>query len=178
MRLECHAYAARSMKEKGFVCNAQKTLPNQALPRFWQHTEPHCLDHARTIFLFPLLAAARKGHASCVKILINARANLKRVGEHRGDFPLLQDGHVECVRHLIDAKVDANQVNKKGEFPLLMAEQHEHVECVQLLLKAGATRESHPLAPCARGESGRSFPEVKPRHSFAAASVAEVAEAF
>ncbi|CAE7240101.1 secG [Symbiodinium sp. CCMP2592] len=89
-----------------------------------------------------LRLAAFEGQASCVEVLLVAKADANAIHPQNGFFSLLlaaQLGHASCVELLLKAGAEACQVNsQRGIFPLLMAAQDGHASCVELLLKAGA----------------------------------------
>ena len=84
----------------------------------------------------PLFNAAANGHSDCVKLLLEAGADIKAT-----DSILAMaagSGNPECVRILIDAGADVNAVDKYKYTPLHMAAFNGHGECVKLLIAKGA----------------------------------------
>jgi len=100
--------------------------------------------------------AAAFGHAACLRLLIEAGANLE-AKTYRGYFtPLLlaaQEGHAECCSLLLAKGVDANtgddcgqvsysslggsqtrRTNPHPQTPLMLAISQAHIPCVRVLL--------------------------------------------
>ncbi|HUU92443.1 MAG TPA: ankyrin repeat domain-containing protein [Phycisphaerae bacterium] len=88
----------------------------------------------------PLEAAARRGHAQVVRILLAAGADAKG---HEGFGALhaaATEGHADAVKVLLDAGTDVNTVddyNRSGA-PLHQAAGGGHLEVIDLLVRAGA----------------------------------------
>lgn len=87
--------------------------------------------------LFP---AAEGGHAACVKLLLEAGANVKEKSEWGYTCLMLaaRGGAAECVRLLLVAGADANAVAADDWSSLMFAAERGDAECVKLLIDAGA----------------------------------------
>lgn len=108
----------------------------------------------------PLPAAARKGQAACVELLLAAGAACDVAGDNcvQPLYLAAEHGHTTCVELLlrggasVDGKYEAN-----GATPLLAAAGGGHAACVEVLLRAGAGKEARdargwtPLLAAARG---------------------------
>ena len=87
-----------------------------------------------------VIAAARKGHALCLKLLIKAGGDLNMFDEH-GKTALIyaaENGHIECLNMLIKAGADVNFKNKWDLTALLSAAVSEKQDCLEALIHAGA----------------------------------------
>ena len=89
-----------------------------------------------------LMHAARRGHAACVRLLLEAGADTERVAHYGGGTALMyaaRRGHAACVRLLLGAGADTERVEREGGATALMcAAKRGHDACVRLLLLAGA----------------------------------------
>lgn len=91
----------------------------------------------------PIITAANLGHVECVRLLIEAGADVNRNAPPEGGQSALlmaaEFGHPEIVSMLLDAGADLAMVNpRNGTHPLGGAVVRGHAEIVRLLLKAGA----------------------------------------
>lgn len=95
-----------------------------------------------------LQLAAYKGRQDCVKILLEARADVHMRNKygHSALTPAALNGKTEVVKLLIAAEADINAVTKHGETPLVLAAHAGHAECVAALLAAGADAEVKTIA--------------------------------
>lgn len=92
--------------------------------------------------MFPLLAAAAKGHLRVMCLLLEAQADPEQSNMTSGMFPLLpatRGGHDNSVRLLLFSRADASQADKFGTFPLLHAAREGHADCAWALLEAKAS---------------------------------------
>ena len=84
---------------------------------------------------------ARRGHAGCLKVLMQARTAMDKY-KHRSVYhEALEEaatwGRIACVKILVKAGADVNKMNVNG--PLLVrAAGRGHTECVEFLLSKGA----------------------------------------
>ena len=89
----------------------------------------------------PLCAAALNGHMACVRTLISAGAPIL-TGKMHGYSALssaAQNGHVEILQYLLQQGISANaEVTPNGGTPLLMASLDGQLDCMRVLLAAGA----------------------------------------
>ena len=90
-----------------------------------------------------------KANVELIQALINAKANANQVDKD-GTTPLIHVIEVtplisinknQCIQALINAKVDVNQEKKSdtSRKPLAIARQINCVDCVNTLVRAGAT---------------------------------------
>ena len=96
----------------------------------------------------PLYIAARKGHADCVRLLLQHGANPDALNEAEsyaregGDETALhtaaQKGHAECVRVLLEHGASPNARNRDEDTPLMLAVTEGKVDAVRALLEGGA----------------------------------------
>lgn len=71
----------------------------------------------------PLICAAFKGHAECVKLLLERGADKEAQGKEAGRTPLMRaalGGHLDCVRLLLEAGADAKARDISGKTALDM----------------------------------------------------------
>lgn len=94
----------------------------------------------------PLLLAAKGGRLDAVKLLLKRGASVNVADEPGLWSPLLYAanyGHDEVCKELLAHGANANHANKFGNTPLHAAAigtRASHVECVKLLLAAGADK--------------------------------------
>ncbi|XP_047416186.1 cortactin-binding protein 2 isoform X3 [Sciurus carolinensis] len=89
-----------------------------------------------------LYSAAKKGHTDCVRLLLNAEAQVD-AADKNGFTPLCAaaaQGHFECVELLIAYDAHVNHAAARGQTPLYLACKNGNKECVKLLLEAGSDR--------------------------------------
>lgn len=88
----------------------------------------------------PLMVAARGGHASVVRALLDARADLTARSEDGSDALLhaASGGNVGVIQALLEAKADVESVNEDEVSPLLLAAHYGHAVAAKVLLEAGA----------------------------------------
>ncbi|KAI6054667.1 cortactin-binding protein 2 isoform X2 [Marmota monax] len=89
-----------------------------------------------------LYSAAKNGHADCVRLLLNAEAQVD-AADKNGFTPLCAaaaQGHFECVELLIAYNAHINHAAAGGQTPLYLACKNGNKECVKLLLEAGTDR--------------------------------------
>lgn len=104
----------------------------------------------------PLMAAtAFGGRTSIIQKLLEARADihrqaldlLERGGKVRATalHKLAQDGHLDAIQLLVQAKADVNQARSDGITPLAIAINKSHAKVVNLLIAAGAHKDSRDI---------------------------------
>nr|XP_040147526.1 cortactin-binding protein 2 isoform X2 [Ictidomys tridecemlineatus] len=89
-----------------------------------------------------LYSAAKNGHTDCVRLLLNAEAQVD-AADKNGFTPLCAaaaQGHFECVELLIAYDAHINHAAAGGQTPLYLACKNGNKECVKLLLEAGTDR--------------------------------------
>ncbi|KAM5255151.1 cortactin-binding protein 2 isoform 2-T2 [Ctenodactylus gundi] len=89
-----------------------------------------------------LYSAAKNGHTDCVRLLLNAEAQVD-AADKNGFTPLCSaaaQGHLECVQLLIAYDANINHAAAGGQTPLYLACKNGNNECIKLLLEAGADR--------------------------------------
>ena len=135
---------------------------NDLLARAMLDGKEHALRHAlsrnasvtRTIGagLSPLQLAVGHGHASCLRLLLEAGAHSDAPNKY-GWSPVhvtAIHGHADCLRLLLEAGTDADSESAGGFSPLYLAALHGNADCVRALLSAGAHKDKAPasgLAP-------------------------------
>ena len=88
--------------------------------------------------------AAMNGHYNCLKLLIQAGANVNHSISINQVTPLMlaaQHGFLNCVQELIEAGADVNATDKNGRTALMEAAHGKKgtcTDCVKLLVNAGA----------------------------------------
>ncbi len=106
----------------------------------------------------PVLQAALQGHASMVRLLIEAKANVHEE-DTRDNVTVLKaaaaGGDVECVRLVLECKANVNACDGTA---LTRAAQGGHVGAVRVLLEAGAwvdhpSADVTPLTAAVRGNA-------------------------
>ena len=88
----------------------------------------------------PLMAAVFNGHLECVKLLIQAGADLN-VQDENGRTTLMfaaAKGHVDCVKLLTEAGADLDIWHEYGFTALMIAALDGSETCFKTLLNAGA----------------------------------------
>ncbi|XP_076972960.1 cortactin-binding protein 2 isoform X2 [Tamandua tetradactyla] len=89
-----------------------------------------------------LYSAAKNGHTDCVRLLLNAEAQVN-AADKNGFTPLCAaaaQGHFECIELLIAYHADIDHAADGGQTPLYLACKNGHKECIRLLLEAGTDR--------------------------------------
>ncbi|XP_040115806.1 cortactin-binding protein 2 [Oryx dammah] len=89
-----------------------------------------------------LYSAAKNGHTDCVRLLLNAEAQVN-AADKNGFTPLCAaaaQGHFKCVELLIAYDANINCAADGGQTPLYLACKNGNKECVKLLLEAGTDR--------------------------------------
>ncbi|KAM9077304.1 cortactin-binding protein 2 isoform 3-T3 [Megaptera novaeangliae] len=89
-----------------------------------------------------LYSAAKNGHTDCVRLLLNAEAQVN-AADKNGFTPLCAaaaQGHFKCVELLIAYDANINHAADGGQTPLYLACKNGNKECIQLLLEAGTDR--------------------------------------
>uniref|UniRef100_A0A8C8ZP66 Cortactin-binding protein 2 n=1 Tax=Prolemur simus TaxID=1328070 RepID=A0A8C8ZP66_PROSS len=89
-----------------------------------------------------LYSAAKNGHTDCVRLLLNAEAQVN-AADKNGFTPLCAaaaQGHFECVELLIAYDAHINHAADGGQTPLYLACKNGNKECIKLLLEAGTDR--------------------------------------
>lgn len=95
----------------------------------------------------PLICAARKGHAGCVRALLEGGANVSATSD-AGDTALhfaAIEGHADCVRILIEeGKADIDTADRDHATALELATQYSRLDVIQVLLALDAAPECDP----------------------------------
>ncbi|XP_074124307.1 cortactin-binding protein 2 isoform X4 [Sminthopsis crassicaudata] len=89
-----------------------------------------------------LYSAAMNGHTDCVRLLLNAEAQVN-TADKNGFTPLCSaaaQGHFKCAELLIAYHADINHAAERGQTPLYLACKNGNNECIKLLLEAGTDR--------------------------------------
>jgi len=89
----------------------------------------------------PIHVAAGQGDETCLKILLQYKADVRVLLGAERMSPLhlaAADGSSGCIRLLLEARANANSVNVKGQTPLHLAIQSQSIDSVTVLLEAGA----------------------------------------
>ncbi|KAM9215911.1 cortactin-binding protein 2 [Dugong dugon] len=92
--------------------------------------------------LSALYSAAKNGHTDCVRLLLDAEAQVN-AADKNGFTPLCAaaaQGHDKCVELLIAYHADINHAADGGQTPLYLACKNGNKECIKLLLEAGTDR--------------------------------------
>ena len=92
----------------------------------------------------PLITAMEKNDTECLKLLINAGANVNAANKH-GVTPLHihnmgndSSEHSQCLNLLLDKDdTDVNVVDDYGNTPLIYAAKYCHHDCLTTLLQTG-----------------------------------------
>ncbi|XP_059027654.1 cortactin-binding protein 2 isoform X2 [Mustela lutreola] len=89
-----------------------------------------------------LYSAAKNGHTDCVRLLLNAEAQVN-AADKNGFTPLCAaaaQGHFKCVELLIAYNANINHAADEGQTPLYLACKNGNKECIKHLLEAGTDR--------------------------------------
>ena len=99
------------------------------------------------INLSALMYASKKGHATRVKLLLNAGAdvNLKDRDNMTALMYSATNGYDDCVELLLKAGADVNTKDRNDMTALALATSNGHAGCVKLLQEAGASVNSDQL---------------------------------
>jgi hypothetical protein len=88
-----------------------------------------------------LHVTAYRGHAACMRLLIDAKADLEVRGVAEGTTALrfaATMGGQECLQVLIENEADVNTADDGGITPVHSAAQGGHSKCLSMLINAGA----------------------------------------
>ena len=88
-----------------------------------------------------LNVAASSGHQVCLKILLDARADLNTKNERGGTalYMACQNKHETCLQMLIEAGADLNEPNRDNSFTALIKAAFEgHTNSLRMLIKGQA----------------------------------------
>ena len=91
-------------------------------------------------FYTPLTSAAERGQTACLKLLINAGADVN-IPDPNGETPLIRaawNGHEECVELLINSGADVNAIDCHRNSPIMCTAWRGYENCMDMLLRAGA----------------------------------------
>ena len=112
----------------------------------------------------PLLCAAMENRCECVRILVQAGADVNIKGKSWNSALTLVIHCSVCAEVLLEAGADVNATNIDGLSPLLLSIKSRNIPCVKLLLKYGADV-NHPkrygLSPLLLSIKSRNIPCVK-----------------
>jgi len=81
--------------------------------------------------------AAQEGHADCLKILAEAKADLSMPNNNGATpaFTAAQEGHADCLKILAEAKADLSAALKDdGATPAFIAAEKGHADCLRILV--------------------------------------------
>ena len=99
------------------------------------------------INLTALMYASKKGHTTCVNLLLKAGADVNL--KDRDDMTALMygatNGYDDCVELLLKAGADVNTKDRNDMTALALATSNGHAECAKLLQEAGASVNSDQL---------------------------------
>jgi ankyrin repeat protein len=93
----------------------------------------------------PLLHASRVGHLEAILNILKVGANIDTISQYGNEtavYLAAEAGHEIIVSALISRNADVNIPNIHGVTPLYIASQSGNVRVVELLLEAGARRDS------------------------------------
>ena len=92
----------------------------------------------------PLLNVCLRGHGKIVKLLLEAGADVNKVGANGGSasplFAAAQKGNLNVVKALLEAGAEKDKAMEDGRTPLLFASYFGHADIVAALLQAGADK--------------------------------------
>ena len=84
----------------------------------------------------PLVHAAARGHDKCVNLLLKASSD---VNSGIALMRAARGYHTGCMALILLAGADVNTMDERGDTALLCAASQNHAECVDFLLRHGAT---------------------------------------
>ncbi|XP_023381374.1 cortactin-binding protein 2 [Pteropus vampyrus] len=110
-----------------------------------------------------LYSAAKNGHTDCVRLLLNAEAQVD-AADKNGFTPLCAaaaQGHFKCVELLITYDANINHAADGGQTPLYLACKSGNKECIKLLLETGTDRSVKTRGRSKSSDQGRGVSERK-----------------
>ena len=85
--------------------------------------------------------AARNGFIDLARILMDAGADVNKISLDRNNSALMDaasHGHVEMLRFFIENRAELEITSKNGQTALILATGNGHLDCAEILIKAGA----------------------------------------
>jgi len=110
----------------------------RALARLTAHTKDlRYLNISNSEGITPAFIAADQGHADCLKILAEAKADLSTPWNScTPAFMAAQEGHADCLKILAEAKANLSTPRSDGVTPAFMAATKGHADCLRILAEA------------------------------------------
>ena len=122
------------------ACHASALGDADALRSLLESAEPEMISRSGTD---ALVAAAKKGHTTCVTLLLEARASpISHQGGCDALFAAAENGEADCVSALLASGAPVDFVGKDGQTALLAACASGECVIVRLLLSAQAATTS------------------------------------
>ena len=101
---------------------------------------PNCVFRGDGEPRSPLVAAARKGNLTLVKLLVEAKANVEfhASGDESPLIAASKAGHIETVKYFISQGAEINSKVRSDGTALIASVKNNHIEVAKVLLAKGA----------------------------------------
>ena len=106
-----------------------------------QHFESDEFEQAKILY-----AAVDNGALECVEWLLNSKVHPDSFKDGRGRTALLiaaRTNQADVLKMLLDFGADMNHVDSKGVNAVILSARHQHLACLNILIKRGAFLDGH-----------------------------------